>query len=120
MLSDKAAKKIHEFLKEEPHPENLKLRVFIVGGGCAGLQYGFTFDEKTYPNDSIIQEKFSDEQSQNHSISLVFDPISFSYLSQATIDYLDDVEPPRFIVNNPNFKSTCGCGHHHPMPEDQP
>jgi iron-sulfur cluster insertion protein len=86
-LTDKAAAKVWELIQEEGN-FNLKLRAYVTGGGCSGMQYGFTFTE----------------------VHLLVDPMSFQYLAEATIDYKDDIEGEQFIIRNPNAKTTCGCG----------
>ena len=77
------------------------LRVYIVGGGCSGFSYGFTFDDKHKEGDSIVV---------NGDVSLVVDPMSYQYLVGSTVDYLEDLQGARFIISNPNAKTTCGCG----------
>jgi len=87
-------------LEEEDNP-NLKLRVYIVGGGCSGFSYGFTFDDKEKEGDSIITNK---------GVTLVVDPMSYQYLVGSSVDFLEDLQGSRFIISNPNAKTTCGCG----------
>lgn len=107
-----AAEKVYELIKEEDN-YNLKLRVFITGGGCSGFQYGFTFDE-TINNDDTIIEKEVDEGdgdgSSSHSVKLLVDPMSYQYLAGAEIDYREDLQGAQFVIKNPNAKTTCGCG----------
>ena len=100
IFSDNAAKKVSNLIKEEKNTE-LKLRVYIVGGGCSGFSYGFTFDENYKEGDSAVDK---------NSVRLVVDPMSYQYLIGATVDYLEDLQGSRFIIHNPNAKSTCGCG----------
>lgn len=100
VFTDAAARKVHELIQEEDNPE-LKLRVFISGGGCSGFQYGFTFDEKTEEGDSSIE---------NQGVTLVVDPMSVQYLMGAEIDYKDDLQGAQFVIRNPNASTTCGCG----------
>ena len=99
-FTDAAATKVGALITEENNP-NLKLRVFISGGGCSGFQYGFTFDEE--PGDG-------DTQVENLGVTLLIDPMSIQYLVGADIDYKDDLEGARFIIRNPNAATTCGCG----------
>lgn len=99
-FSDSAAAKVAELIAEEGNP-NLKLRVFITGGGCSGFQYGFTFDEKTEDGDTEVR---------NQDVTLLIDPMSIQYLSGAEIDYKSDLEGSRFVIRNPNASTTCGCG----------
>ena len=95
-----AAGKVRELIEEEQNPE-LKLRVFVQGGGCSGFQYGFTFDEEQQEDDSVVDKD---------GVRLLIDPMSFQYLIGARIDFRDDLEGARFIINNPNASTTCGCG----------
>lgn len=108
-LTDAAALKVHELITEEGSPE-LKLRSFITGGGCSGFQYGFTFDEKTKEHDTIIIKSIVDNAGDSAEVTLLVDSLSIQYLKGATIDYIDDVEGSRFVITNPNAKTTCGCG----------
>ncbi len=100
VFTDAAANKVSELIEEEDNPD-LKLRVFISGGGCSGFQYGFTFDEK-------IEE--GDSQVTNQGVTLVVDPMSVQYLMGAEIDYKEDLQGAQFIIRNPNASTTCGCG----------
>ena len=100
IFTENAASKVAALIEEEGNP-NLKLRAYIEGGGCAGLQYGFRFDE-------IKNE--DDHSAVTNGITLLIDPQSFKYLSGATIDYIEDLEGERFTIDNPNAKKTCGCG----------
>ena len=99
-FTDAAAQKVKSLITEEENPA-LKLRVYITGGGCSGFQYGFTFDEKVNEGDLTVE---------NAGVQLVVDPMSLQYLIGGTIDYTDGLEGSRFVVNNPNASSTCGCG----------
>jgi len=100
VFSDSAAKKVADLIVEEKN-EDLKLRVYITGGGCSGFSYGFTFDENYKEGDSSVD---------NNGVRLVVDPMSYQYLIGATVDYLEDLQGSRFIIHNPNAKTTCGCG----------
>lgn len=100
IFSDSAAKKVADLMVEEKN-NDLKLRVYITGGGCSGFSYGFTFDDKRKEGDSGIE---------NNGVQLVVDPMSYQYLIGATVDYLEDLQGSRFIIHNPNAKTTCGCG----------
>ncbi len=100
VFTDAAASKVGELIKEENNPE-LKLRVFISGGGCSGFQYGFTFDENVEEGDSQVT---------NQGVMLLVDPMSIQYLMGAEIDYKEDLQGAQFIIRNPNAKTTCGCG----------
>lgn len=99
-FTDAAAAKVKSLIEEENNPE-LKLRVFISGGGCSGFQYGFTFDEAVNEGDTVVE---------NGDVTLLVDPMSYQYLVGATVDFKDDLEGARFIIDNPNATTTCGCG----------
>jgi iron-sulfur cluster insertion protein len=100
VFTDAAAGKVGELIREEANP-NLKLRVFVSGGGCSGFQYGFTFDEKIEDGDFCVE---------NHGVQLLVDPMSAQYLMGAEIDYKEDLQGAQFVIRNPNAKTTCGCG----------
>jgi iron-sulfur cluster insertion protein len=100
LFTDAAATKVAELIREEANP-NLKLRVFVQGGGCSGFQYGFTFDES-------VEE--GDTQVSNGGVTLLIDPMSVQYLAGAEIDYREDLEGAQFVIRNPNAQTTCGCG----------
>ena len=99
-FTDSAAKKVAELIAEEGTP-NLKLRVFVQGGGCSGFQYGFTFDEKVNEDDTSMMKD---------GVELLIDPMSYQYLVGAEIDYKEDINGAQFVIKNPNVTSTCGCG----------
>ena len=99
-FSDAAARKVKALVDEEENP-NLKLRVYVTGGGCSGFQYGFTFDEKVNEGDTTIDKD---------QVTLVVDPMSLQYLMGGMVDYTEGLEGARFFVNNPNATTTCGCG----------
>lgn len=99
-FSDAAAKKVKTLIAEEEN-SNLKLRVYVTGGGCSGFQYGFTFDEKVNDGDMTIEKQ---------TVTLVVDPMSLQYLVGGVVDYTEGLEGSRFFVNNPNATTTCGCG----------
>ena len=99
-LTEDAITKVKEIMtQQEPKPSGL--RVGVVGGGCSGFQYGFTFDEKTEEGDSSIE---------NQGVTLVVDPMSVQYLMGAEIDYKEDLQGAQFVIRNPNASTTCGCG----------
>jgi iron-sulfur cluster insertion protein len=100
VFTDSAAAKVSELIREEGNP-NLKLRVFVSGGGCSGFQYGFTFDENEEDGDTCVE---------NQGVRLLVDPMSFQYLTGAEIDYREDLEGAQFVIRNPNAQTTCGCG----------
>ena len=99
-FTDNAVKKVAELIAEEGNP-NLKLRVFVQGGGCAGFQYGFTFDENINEDDTTMMKD---------GIQLLIDPMSYQYLVGAEIDYKEDINGAQFVIKNPNVTTTCCCG----------
>jgi len=99
-LTDNASSKILTLIQEEGNPE-LKLRVFVTGGGCSGFQYGFSFDEAVNDDDTVIK---------NNGAELLVDPLSYQYLVGSKVDYTEGLEGSRFIVENPLATTTCGCG----------
>ena len=103
-ITDSALFKVYELIAEENN-FNLKLRIFVQGGGCSGFQYGFTFEEQSEPDDFMINKNIHD-----HNISFLVDSMSYQYLNGATIDYVDDLMGAQFQIKNPNANSTCGCG----------
>ena len=100
IFTDSCCTKVADLIAEENNPD-LKLRVFVNGGGCSGFQYGFTFDDKVNEGDLTIEKA---------GVQLVIDPMSLQYLIGGTVDYTEGLEGSRFVVNNPNATSTCGCG----------
>lgn len=112
-LSDSAIAKVYELMREEDNP-NLKLRIYITGGGCSGFQYGFSFeDENTInPDDTIIRKPvFNDGSLEKPTVEVVIDALSLPYLSGAELDYCHDIKGEYFLIrNNPKAKTTCGCG----------
>jgi iron-sulfur cluster insertion protein len=99
-FTDSAAQKVAQLIEEEGNPD-LKLRVFVQGGGCSGFQYGFTFDEIVNDDDTTMEK---------NGVTLLIDSMSYQYLVGAEIDYKDDLEGAQFVIKNPNAQSTCGCG----------
>ena len=99
-FTDAAAKKVKHLIEEEKNP-NLKLRLYISGGGCSGFQYGFSFDEKVTEGDITVE---------NGDVTLVIDPMSIQYLMGSEVDYVENLEGSQFVVRNPNATTTCGCG----------
>ena len=100
VFTDSAANKVKELILEEGNPD-LKLRVFVTGGGCSGFQYGFTFDEIVNDDDTSMVKD---------GVTLLIDSMSYQYLVGAEIDYTDGLEGSQFVIKNPNATSTCGCG----------
>ena len=99
-FTDAAASKVKLLIEEEKNP-NLKLRLYISGGGCSGFQYGFSFDENVTEGDITIE---------NGDVALVIDPMSIQYLMGSEVDYVENLEGAQFVVRNPNASTTCGCG----------
>ena len=99
-LTDRAVAKVRHLMEDEAN-NDLKLRVFVTGGGCSGFQYGFTFDENINDGDTSVE---------NSGVTLLIDPMSFQYLVGADIDYTEGLEGAQFVIRNPNATTTCGCG----------
>ena len=99
-LSARAVQKVRALVTDEEN-DQLKLRVFITGGGCSGFQYGFTFDELVADDDTVLE---------SDGVTLLVDPMSLQYLAGSEVDYTEGLEGSRFVVNNPNATATCGCG----------
>jgi iron-sulfur cluster insertion protein len=99
-VTDSAVTKVRELIEEEEN-EDLKLRVFVTGGGCSGFQYGFTFDELTAEDDAVIEKE---------GVVVLVDSMSYPYLAGAQVDYEEGLQGSKFSVSNPNASSTCGCG----------
>jgi iron-sulfur cluster insertion protein len=100
VFTDNAAKKVKELIDEEGTPD-LKLRVFVSGGGCSGFQYGFTFEDTVNDDDTQVERD---------GVVLLIDPMSLQYLIGAEIDYQDSLQGSQFVIRNPNATTTCGCG----------
>jgi iron-sulfur cluster insertion protein len=100
VFTDNAAGKVKQLIDEEGNLD-LKLRVFVTGGGCSGFQYGFTFEETVNEDDTSLQK---------NGVTLLIDPMSLQYLGGAEIDYQEGAEGAQFVIKNPNATSTCGCG----------
>ena len=100
LFTDSAANKVKQLIDEEGNTD-LKLRVFVSGGGCSGFQYGFTFDEVANEDDTVLSK---------NGVQLLIDPMSFQYLVGAEIDYTEGLEGAQFVIKNPNATTTCGCG----------
>ncbi|MEQ1593026.1 MAG: iron-sulfur cluster insertion protein ErpA [Thiobacillaceae bacterium] len=100
IFTESAANKVKNLIEEEGNPD-LKLRVFVSGGGCSGFQYGFTFDEAQNEDDTAMVK---------NGVTLLVDSMSFQYLVGAEIDYSEGLEGAQFVIKNPNATTTCGCG----------
>lgn len=99
-LTESAVTKLKDLIAEENNPD-LKLRTFVQGGGCSGMQYGFTFDE-------IANE--DDWEEDHDGVKILIDSMSAQYLDGARIDYKEDIMGASFSIDNPNAETTCGCG----------
>jgi iron-sulfur cluster assembly accessory protein len=99
-LTDNAVAKVKALVEEEENP-SLKLRVYVTGGGCSGFQYGFSFEDEATDEDTLIQKD---------GVTALLDPLSYQYLAGSEVDYKEGLEGSRFVINNPNAATTCGCG----------
>jgi len=99
-LTERAMAKVRDLVAEEGNPD-IKLRVFVTGGGCSGFQYGFAFEEVLAEDDSCLE--FGD-------VKVLVDSLSYQYLVGSEVDYEEGLQGSRFVVNNPNATTTCGCG----------
>jgi len=99
-FTTQAAAKVASLIVEEGNP-NLKLRLYVTGGGCSGFQYGFAFDDQVGEDDTQITTE---------GVSLLVDAMSQQYLIGARVDYEDGLEGSRFVIHNPNAQTSCGCG----------
>lgn len=99
-LTDSAVAKVKALVEEEENP-SLKLRVYVTGGGCSGFQYGFSFEDEATEEDTLIEKD---------GVTALLDPLSYQYLAGSEVDYKEGLEGSRFVINNPNAATTCGCG----------
>ena len=100
LLSDSARRRLQSLIEEEGNRQ-LKLRVYVTGGGCSGFQYGFEFDEEQAGDDVAVV---------TDGVTLLVDPLSLQYLMGAEVDYSEGLTGAQFVIRNPNAKTTCGCG----------
>ena len=100
IFTDNAAAKVGELIAEDGN-DNLKLRVYVSGGGCSGFQYGFTFDEEVNEDDTQVE---------NGGVTVLIDSMSIQYLAGAEVYYKEEVSGAQFVIRNPNATTTCGCG----------
>jgi iron-sulfur cluster insertion protein len=100
VLSERAADKVRRLMEVEGNPD-LKLRVFITGGGCSGFSYGFTFDDEIADDDAVVHRG---------EVTLLVDALSYQYLTGSEVDYREDLQGSQFVIANPNATATCGCG----------
>ena len=97
-----AAEKVRAMVATQPEAlDQPMLRVYIEGGGCSGFQYGFDFEQDSDEDDTVIERD---------GVKLLVDPLSMQYLAGGTVDYKEDLQGSRFVIDNPNASSTCGCG----------
>ncbi len=99
-ITASAVAKVRELVEEEGNSQ-LKFRVYVTGGGCSGFQYGFSFDEETAEDDTLIEKD---------GVTVLVDPMSYPYLVGSQVDYQEGLQGAKFTVQNPNANSTCGCG----------
>jgi len=99
-ISDSAVTKLKEIIAEEENP-NIKVRMFVQGGGCSGFQYGFTLDEEQNEDDFVIEKD---------GVELLIDAMSSQYVQGAEVDWKESVQGAQFAIKNPNAETTCGCG----------
>ena len=99
-ITENAVLKVKKLIAEE-NKKNLHLRVFVTGGGCSGFQYGFKLDDNAEDDDTVLKE---DE------VSVLIDSLSIQYLFGSTLDYVENLAGSKFIIENPNATTTCGCG----------
>ena len=99
-VTENVVAKVRQLMQEEDN-EYLKLRVFVTGGGCAGFQYGFTFDEEAAEDDAVLT---------HDGVDFLVDALSFQYLQGSQVDYVEGLQGARFVINNPTAATTCGCG----------
>jgi len=98
-ITENASAKVADLIKEEENAAGL--RIFVQGGGCSGMQYGFAFEQEFEEDDFIVDQ---------NNVKFVIDAMSMQYLSGATIDYKEDFEGSSFVIQNPNAETSCGCG----------
>ncbi|HIG67814.1 MAG: iron-sulfur cluster insertion protein ErpA [Porticoccaceae bacterium] len=99
-VTDRAVEKVQS-LKTEEQNDDLKLRVYVTGGGCSGFQYGFSFEDTMAEDDTLVSR---------NGVTVLVDSLSFQYLAGSTVDYEVGLMGSRFLITNPNASTTCGCG----------
>jgi iron-sulfur cluster insertion protein len=99
-FSERAASRVQRLIEDEGN-QDLKLRVFITGGGCSGFSYGFTFDDDVADDDAVVE---------TNGVTMLIDAMSYQYLAGSEVDFKEDLQGAQFTVENPNAESTCGCG----------
>lgn len=106
-ISSAALKRVGDLMQEEENPA-LQLRVYISGGGCAGFQYGFMFDESNKQDDIVIEIPV--DEAKTNTVKIAVDPLSMTYLEGAEIDFVENLQGSHFKIKNPNAQTTCSCG----------
>lgn len=99
-LTEEAALKVRSLMENEGNSYSY-LRVFVSGGGCSGLSYGMTFEEKEENGDAVVE---------THGVNLLVDEFSAPYLQGTVVDFQESLMGTGFVINNPNAKSSCACG----------
>ena len=99
-LTENALKRILDVIKNDSNSSS-NFRVFVTGGGCSGFQYGFKFDDDVAFDDDVVEFE---------NFTVLLDSMSYPYLYGSTIDFVEDLSGSKFVINNPNAKTTCGCG----------
>ena len=99
-ITENAVSKVKQLISKENNAK-LSLRVFVTGGGCSGFQYGFKLDDKPENDDTVLSE---------NNVSVLIDSLSIQYIMGSTLDYVENLEGSKFIIENPNATTTCGCG----------
>ena len=100
-LTDRAAQEVKDILEQQGNPEGVKLRIYVAGGGCSGLQYGMALDENVEEGDQFFRDQ---------EIDVVIDPMSLKYITGSIVDYVETPMGGGFKVENPNAVKSCGCG----------
>ena len=101
-VTDSAVEKLKEIIKEEDNPD-IKIRMFISGGGCSGMQYGFTLEEEPANEDDFDLEVAP-------GVHMLVDAMSGQYVQGAEVDWQESAQGSQFAIKNPNAQTSCGCG----------
>ncbi len=101
IISDSAAQQVAHLIALEDATGLLRLRISVSGGGCSGFQYHFTLDDAQTPDDHLFEK---------NNIAIIIDAVSLGLLSDALIDYVEDLTSAQFVIKNPNATASCGCG----------
>jgi iron-sulfur cluster insertion protein len=100
-ITDAAFAQVKDIIANDSDLAGVSLRVFVQGGGCSGMEYGFTFDAEINDDDFTFEQQ---------GVKVLIDSMSMTYLAGATINYIEDLQGSRFSIDNPQAQSTCGCG----------